>query len=154
MQHPVVAKQVFADLGIVLDGRSYFPEDSLNATLIEKVLQREARWLTYNKAGVLVGYNAEEDIQLGTRVALNHNGAVDEADIFWAPLSGDKDTPLVQLYAEGLEETTNRMQETRAYMMQRMGSRGWVPTFDDVGDLVGLCRNFIIDVSQINRRAA
>jgi hypothetical protein len=154
MQHPVVAKQVFSDLGIVLDGRSYFPEDSLNATLIEKVLQREARWLTYNKAGVLVGYNAEEDIQLGTRVALNHNGSVDDADIFWSPLSGDKDTPLVQLYAEGLEETTNRMQETRAYMMQCMGSRGWVPTFDDAGDLVGLCRNFIIDVSQINRRAA
>lgn len=154
MQHPVVAKQVFANLGITLDGQSYFPEGSVNATLIEKVLQRDARWLTYNKASVLVGYNADEDIQMGTRVVLNHNGTVDDSDIFWLPFSGDSETLLVQLYAEGLEETTNHMQETRAYMMQRMVSRGWVPTFNEAGDLVGLCRNFVIDVSQINRRAA
>lgn len=154
MQHPVVAKQVFADLGMTLNGGTYIPEGTVNATLVEKVLQRDARWLTFDKAGVLVGYSPDEDIQMGTRVVLNLNGSVDESDIFWLPFAGDANMSLAQLYAEGLEITTNMLQETRAYLMQGMTARGWVPTFDDAGNLVGLCRNFIIDVSQINRRAA
>ncbi|MNC24504.1 hypothetical protein D3C87_1238620 [compost metagenome] len=154
MQHPVVARQVFADVGIDLTGQTYFPEGSLNAALVEKVLQREARWLTFDKSGVLVGYNVDEDIQMGTRVVLNLKGTVDDQDIFWLPFAGDADMSLTKLYAEGLEITSSMLQETRAYIQQGITPRGWAPTFDDAGNLVGLCRNFVIDVSHINRRAA
>jgi hypothetical protein len=152
MQHPVVAKQVFIDMGLPVDGKTYYPEGSLNATLIEQVLKREARWLTYNKAGVLAGYNAEDDLMLGTRLVLNHNGKVLDSDIFWVPFAGDQDTALHQLYTEGLEAVTNKSTETHAYLMQSMTKRGWTPAFDDAGNVVSLCRNHVADVTQINRR--
>jgi hypothetical protein len=151
MLHPVIARKAFEDVGINITANTYLPEGSLQAALVEKLLMREARWLRKNRSGELVGYDPETELQIGTRLVLNHNGTVHAQDVVWTNLSGDTDTSLQVVLADSKDAVIAHARTTHGFMMVGMEIRGWGMGWDEEGESVALCRNHIAAVTQIDR---
>jgi len=151
MLHPVVARKHFADVGIDIRSNTYIPEGSVNAHLVEKILMREARWLSRNKAGVLVGFDPKEDLQIGSRLVLNQNGTVQATDVFWSNLHGDESTSLTELVTTGHDTTVAKARETHGFIMLGEALRGWGMGSSPEGDVIALCRNHVASVTHIER---
>ncbi|WDS62147.1 hypothetical protein [Pseudomonas phage D6] len=151
MLHPVVARKHFNEVGIEIDTNTYIPEGSVDAHLVEKLLMRHARWLSRDKKGVLVGFHPEEDLQIGSRLVLNHNGTVQDTDVFWANFSGDESTHYQQLILEGQEDAMTKARETHGFIMLRRTARGWAMGTSPEGEVIALCRNYVAAVSHIER---
>jgi hypothetical protein len=151
MQHPVIARKHFEELGIAITANTYLPEGTLKATLVDKLLMREARWLTRNKAGVLVGYDPVEDLQIGARLVLNQDGKVQHGDVLWTNLVGGPDKQLQELLIEGKEAVITHARTTHGFIALGMELRGWGMGWDEEGEAVALCRNHVASVSHIDR---
>ncbi|QBJ02822.1 hypothetical protein MZD04_gp296 [Pseudomonas phage Psa21] len=155
MLHPVISREHFAKLNLPIDNFTYFPENTVDAVLVEKLLLREARWLSRNKAGVLVGYNPEEDIQIGIRLALNQDQKVLDSDIFWTNLTGKgKDDHLDILFSDAMTDIINITRATHSYHMHSTAPRGWAACFGPNGEVEAIGRNYVIGATNIERRFA
>lgn len=152
MQYPVIALEHLQAVGIELGENIWYPESSTAAYLIQKIIDTHAVLLTKDKTGQLAGYDPETQIQIGHRLNLNENNAVDRDNMFWANVYvSDKPTPH-EMYETGLEMVTNLSTNTHTYQVEKYVPRGWAMGYNEDGKVVALCRNTVAVVQGIHRR--
>lgn len=145
MLFAVVAKSVFADV-FSLEPR-FVAENSIDAKVIENIIKRDARWLSMNKAGKLVGFDPETEVKICLRLALNAGNGVNPEHTWNVPLEGDVDKTPYEWYTLTLDTAVEQSASYFTYTVTGMLYNGWVLSIED-GE-TKISRNIIKRISSI-----
>lgn len=149
MLHPVLKKKLFDDLQIPIETRGYYGEFGIDTHLMDTLIKREARWLSMNRAGALVGFDPEEDIYVGARLVLNKNGVVHPDDIISVLVTGTPEMSTDELQIKAYTDVINQAVKTHTWASSNSGQYGWV--VDKTPEGIIIQRNYVNFVSHVSR---
>lgn len=151
MQYLVIARDKLKEIGLSDVVGSLYREDGMDAHILEKMLTVHGRRLTKDRKGVLVGFDPEQDLKVGVRLALSQDDEVVEKDTFIAPMAIEDEDTVSMAVAVGMDACIDLTRACRSYFLEQVFARGWVVWTDVVSNEPFLVRNHIATVKNLQR---